>query len=187
MEGVQEQKYMMNFYHNEHNHKFFNIAKNQVNDEENMYVSEDSTSSSEYSNISKESSSSLDLLDDASSSSSSCDGPLYGLSKLMDQLPIKRGLSKYYQGKSQSFTSLARVTSLEDLAKKETPYQRRLRACRSYGGGLNNNNNNSFKSFTQPKATISKKLSNKSSLSSLSRKNSFVISLPPLSHVQTTF
>ncbi|KAL9232132.1 hypothetical protein vseg_007273 [Gypsophila vaccaria] len=179
MESVQEQKYTISFYHN-----------NSNDEEENRYVLEDdsSLSSSEFSNNSKESSSSLDddLVDEASSSWSSSprssdNEPLYGLSKLMDQLPIKRGLSKYYQGKSQSFTSLARVTSLEDLAKKETSYQRRLKACRSYGGGLNN-----FKSFTQPKSMISKRVS-KGSLSNLSRKNSFVISLPPLSHVQNTF
>ncbi|CAN0900026.1 Protein OXIDATIVE STRESS 3 [Linum grandiflorum] len=47
------------------------------------------------------------------------DSPLYELSELMAQLPIKRGLSRFYQGKSQSYTSLlGSVNSLEDLAKK---------------------------------------------------------------------
>ncbi|GFZ04206.1 oxidative stress 3 [Actinidia rufa] len=52
--------------------------------------------------------------DDAPSPSTSCSsslcsmGSLYDLSELMAQLPIKRGLSKFYQGKSQSFTSLSR-------------------------------------------------------------------------------
>ncbi|KAH9714052.1 hypothetical protein KPL71_020545 [Citrus sinensis] len=97
------------------------------------------------------STSSSDLVDDASStnsssaSSNSNNGPLFELSELMAQLPIKRGLSKYYQGKSQSFTSLSRAMSIEDLAKKETPYRKKMKSCRSYGGGLD------------IKATISKK------------------------------
>ncbi|KAK9677047.1 hypothetical protein RND81_11G118300 [Saponaria officinalis] len=165
MESVQEQKYtIMSLYQRNCN--------NNV-DEEEKYVSEDESNNSSFfgdSNNSKDSSSSLDLLDDASSSSSSSSSsPLYGLSKLMDQLPIKQGLSKFYNGKSQSFTTLARVTSIEDLAKKETPYQRRLKACKSYGGGLNN-----FKYHTHPKPTISKKVS-KGSLSNLCRKNSFIL------------
>ncbi|KAL2925314.1 Extracellular matrix-binding protein ebh [Bienertia sinuspersici] len=96
-----------------------------------------------------------------------------------------RGLSKFYQGKSQSFTSLAKVASLEDLAKKETPYQRKLKACRSYGGDLSN-----FRSYTLPKAGISKKVSkgSLSNLSCLSRKSSLIDSCrPPLGPVQTSF
>ncbi|GKC74128.1 hypothetical protein Tco_1120011 [Tanacetum coccineum] len=58
---------------------------------------------------------SSEMVDDATSSH---DGPLYELSELMAQLPIKRGLSKYYQGKSESFGSLANLNNIEDLAKK---------------------------------------------------------------------
>lgn len=128
-------------------------------------------------------SSSLDTTDDASSSSpSSSDGALYDLSSLMSQLPIKRGLSKFYQGKSQSFTSLSRVTSLEDLAKKESPYKRRMKSCKSYGAGLD-----SYKSYTLPKATILKKASRSSSFLAFSTngKASFINrSRPPLIPVQ---
>ncbi|KAI7989690.1 hypothetical protein LOK49_LG13G00715 [Camellia lanceoleosa] len=114
------------------------------------------------------SSSSLDLMEDAtsstSSSSSPSDGPLYELSELMAQLPIKRGLSKYYQGKSQTFGSLASVKSLEDLAKKgRRPYRRKVKSCKSYGGGLDNH-------IYSPKAAISKKTSRVSLLSSLGRR-----------------
>jgi hypothetical protein len=42
----------------------------------------------------------------------------------------RRGLSKFYQGKSQSFTSLTNVKSLEDFAKPESPYNKKLK---SYG------------------------------------------------------
>ncbi|XP_042410663.1 uncharacterized protein LOC122000265 [Zingiber officinale] len=73
-----------------------------------------------------------DYDDDANMSKT---GPLYELSTLMEQLPIKRGLSKYYQGKSQSYTSLSVVRGIEDLPKKESSYKRKMaKACESYKG-----------------------------------------------------
>lgn len=70
----------------------------------------------------------------------------------------RRGLSKYYQGKAQSFTSLASVKSIEDLAKKVAPYRRKIKPCKSYGGGLDGGH----KSYTTtPKAIISKKASSR--------------------------
>ncbi|GFP86749.1 hypothetical protein PHJA_000818700 [Phtheirospermum japonicum] len=91
-----------------------------------------------------------DLADDASSSSPSSGGPLFELSELMAQLPMKRGLSKYYHGKSQTFASLASVSSVEDLVKKETCYSKRMKTCKSYGGNLNHHK-------FGPKATIAKR------------------------------
>lgn len=77
----------------------------------------------------------------------------------------RRGLSKYYQGKSQSFTSLASVKSVEDLAKKGYGYRMRMKSCKSYGGGLDGHRPYS------PKATISKKTSSRGPfLSSLAKK-----------------
>ncbi|KAJ4973063.1 hypothetical protein NE237_006237 [Protea cynaroides] len=80
------------------------------------------------------SSSLSDFMDDATTmteSSLSNNGPLYEMSSLMQQLPFKRGLSKYFQGKSQSFTSLSNVRSMEDLAKPENPYNKKLKSCKS--------------------------------------------------------
>ncbi|XP_009338741.2 uncharacterized protein DDB_G0271670 [Pyrus x bretschneideri] len=146
-------------------------------DHDDMY---DTTSSTSISN--RSSTSSSDLVDDASSSSmsSSCSsclhshGSLFDLSDLMDQLPIKRGLSKYFEGKCQSFTSLSKAKSIEDLAKKESPYKQRkaIKASKSYGGGLS-----SYRSYTLPKATISKskKPSTTTSFSSRSGGSSFGI------------
>ncbi|KAK3218567.1 hypothetical protein Dsin_012537 [Dipteronia sinensis] len=57
--------------------------------------------------------------------------PLLDMSSLLHQLPFKRGLSKHYQGKSQSFTSLSEVTCVEDLAKVENPINKRLKSCKS--------------------------------------------------------
>ncbi|XP_042505152.1 uncharacterized protein LOC122081863 [Macadamia integrifolia] len=105
----------------------------------------DSISSSSSDLSSNSISSSEEFMDDATTSTSSasssspdqlsCNGPLYEMSSLMQQLPFKKGLSKYFQGKSQSFTSLTNVRSLEDLAKPENPYKnKKLKSCRSYGG-----------------------------------------------------
>ncbi|KAL3829940.1 hypothetical protein ACJIZ3_018742 [Penstemon smallii] len=118
--------------------------------------STDSFTSSFSSNLS---SSVEDLTDDASSSTSnSCAtaGPLYELGDLMAQLPIKRGLSNFYHGKSQTFGSLANVRSVEDLAKKETTSyscSSKMKSCRSksYGGNLNKHK------YFGPKATITKR------------------------------
>ncbi|KAM0974765.1 protein OXIDATIVE STRESS 3-like [Malus sylvestris] len=116
------------------------------------------SSSMENSTSSMESSSSSDLVEDASSNSStssSSNGPLYELSDLMMHLPIKRGLSKCYEGKSQSFTTLASVTSLEDLAKRVAPCRKRIKACKSFGGGFDGHKS----PYLSPKANISKKAS----------------------------
>ncbi|KAF8648275.1 hypothetical protein HU200_064852 [Digitaria exilis] len=60
-------------------------------------------------------------------------GPLDALSTMLEDLPaLRTGLSKHYQGRSQSFTSLADVSCVEDLAKKTTPYIRRKKAPRRY-------------------------------------------------------
>ncbi|KAL5212590.1 hypothetical protein ABZP36_023437 [Zizania latifolia] len=60
------------------------------------------------------------------------------LSSLIAQLPVRRGLSKYYHGKSQSFTSISDAECVQDLAKKIT-YNKRMKACKSYAAGLDMN------------------------------------------------
>ncbi|MCE3049932.1 hypothetical protein HAX54_046148 [Datura stramonium] len=60
-------------------------------------------------------------------------GALQNMSSLLQELPFKRGLSKHYNGKSQSFSSLSNVRSLEDMAKPENPYNKKLKSCKSYG------------------------------------------------------
>ncbi|CAK8579486.1 unnamed protein product [Lathyrus sativus] len=98
----------------------------------------------------------------SSSSSSNLNGPLYELSELMNHLPIKRGLSMFYQGKAQSFGSLARVESIQDLPKKEKPnYRNKVKSCKSFG-------------LSTPKATITKKSPRSSSLSVIISRRSFL-------------
>ncbi|KAL0319316.1 UNVERIFIED_CONTAM: hypothetical protein Sangu_2087800 [Sesamum angustifolium] len=181
--------------HHHHHHQEFQDSWFEYEKKNNDHHDEKCTSSTSTSSIGEESmfsngsssiSSSDDTADDASSSPSSSfsslnsGGALYDLSEIMEQLPIKRGLSKFYQGKSESFTSLARVGSIEDLAKKATPHRRHhhhLKASKSYGTGLNN----SYKPYTLPKPIISKKTTRGASFSSfLSKRGSFVTSKPPL-------
>ncbi|OMO66511.1 hypothetical protein COLO4_30527 [Corchorus olitorius] len=173
---------------------------NDIHDDDDVITSSSSESSmGEFSRTTTSqgsTSSSSDLVDDASSSSNSSinsnnNGPLFQLSELMAQLPIKRGLSKYFEGKSQSFTTMSSVKSLEDLVKKETPYnyssRKRMKSCKSYGGGLD-----AHRLYTLPRATISKKVTRNSipSLSFPARRGSFLsggAGRPPLIPVQKNF
>ncbi|CAL9071278.1 unnamed protein product [Musa textilis] len=122
--------------------------------------------------------------DDADSSASPTteeephgDGPLYETASLVAQLPFKRGLSKYYQGKSQTFTSLSGVRCLEDLAKPERPQRKKMKPCKSYGWGLDNQRSLSPKDSSR---TITKKASRGPSSSLGGRKHGFVSGRPPV-------
>ncbi|XXG47969.1 hypothetical protein AAC387_Pa02g2525 [Persea americana] len=139
------------------------------------------SSTSDASSSDSMASSSSDLSEDASSFTSSTPerlavSPLYQLSSLMEQLPFKRGLSKHFQGKSQSFTSLSNVRCLEDLAKPDNPYKKQMKSRKSYAGGLD-----SHRSYTPNAAsrTISKKSSRSSCASLISRRNSLLGNKPP--------
>ncbi|CAJ1937075.1 unnamed protein product [Sphenostylis stenocarpa] len=157
------------------------VAKQDANDDDDISDSISIGSTTEDSMNSVCSSSSSDLAEEASSSSTSylstsfssslshSNGPLFGLSELMNQLPLKRGLSMFYEGKAQSFSSLASVESIEDLVKKERPYRKKMKSCKSFGGGLDNHRI----SFT-PKATISKKASSGTFVSVLTKRGSFL-------------
>ncbi|XP_042497062.1 uncharacterized protein LOC122075908 [Macadamia integrifolia] len=73
---------------------------------------------------------------------------LGSLGSLEESLPIKRGLSNYFSGKSKSFASLSSfsdVSKVQDLAKSENPFNKRRRILMSckwsnrslYNGSLN--------------------------------------------------
>ncbi|KAG8082986.1 hypothetical protein GUJ93_ZPchr0014g46719 [Zizania palustris] len=84
------------------------------------------------SSLSEEEEVGAEIADDASSSGSSSAGH-FEMSSLVSELPLmRRGLSKFFDGKSQSFTSLAAVGGLEDLAKPTT-MRKRLKTSRSCG------------------------------------------------------
>ncbi|KAM0018168.1 hypothetical protein Hdeb2414_s0027g00696131 [Helianthus debilis subsp. tardiflorus] len=118
--------------------------------------------------------SSSEIADDATSPSSalfnSDDGPLYELSELMAHLPLKRGLSKFYHGKSESFGSLANLNNIQDLAKKGGQRSRRSK-CKSQSQMLS------------PKGTIVK---NKKGCSSSLARSCLVSSLGEMSSILDT-
>lgn len=70
---------------------YFNITEKNISSDNNKSCDSSTSvdSTKESSNSSIISFSSSDLMEDATSSSSSSNGPLYQLSDLMDQLPIK--------------------------------------------------------------------------------------------------
>ncbi|KAL9238228.1 hypothetical protein vseg_012682 [Gypsophila vaccaria] len=54
---------------------------------------------------------------------------IFDMDGLLMNLPKKRGLSRYYSGKSRSFMCLADVHTLEDLKKQD---RRELKKRRNY-------------------------------------------------------
>lgn len=60
---------------------------------------------------------------------SSYKGPLETMDALEDSLPIRRGISKFYCGKSKSFAvlsdAMAKLSSGKELGKPENPYSRK--------------------------------------------------------------
>ncbi|KAE8664304.1 F-box protein AFR [Hibiscus syriacus] len=49
------------------------------------------------------------------------------LSSIEDSLPIKRGLSNHYAGKSKSFGNLSDISSVKEVPKVESPFNKRRR------------------------------------------------------------
>lgn len=112
-------------------------GKEEISREEKKVNTYGSTSSSTTSSIGKNS----DLSSGEKSVENSGDstdhevqspykGPLNAMEALEEVLPIRRGISRFYNGKSKSFASLAdasSTTSMKELAKPENAYMRRRR------------------------------------------------------------
>ncbi|KAJ0677472.1 hypothetical protein HanRHA438_Chr12g0541181 [Helianthus annuus] len=149
METMNQQKTQI-LQDDHHQNTWGFIAKsNQESNEETSTISNGSSSFS--------SCSSFDTQDDASSSSSSLNSngsSVLDLSDLMTQLPIKRGLSKFYHGKSESFTSLARVMSIEDLPKKIKNPQSKMRKMNSHSKIISKKFSSSFKQRSFARSTL---------------------------------
>ncbi|KAK9097814.1 hypothetical protein Syun_024859 [Stephania yunnanensis] len=54
-------------------------------------------------------------------------GALSSMNSLEESLPIKRGLSNFFNGKSKSFANFSQVSSISDLAKPDNPFNKRRR------------------------------------------------------------
>lgn len=65
--------------------------------------------------------------DDDEAQSRSRGGSFGSLASLEESLPIKRGLSNHFPGKSRSFANLSEVGTVKDLEKRENPLNKRRR------------------------------------------------------------
>ncbi|KAH7282398.1 hypothetical protein KP509_35G029100 [Ceratopteris richardii] len=90
-----------------------------------MYDSRLHDDRSSLSSLSTSEESSSCSLDEATEVQSSYKGPLSTMCSLEEALPRKRGLSGFFAGKSKSFSCLADVSSVEDLAKPERPFSKK--------------------------------------------------------------
>ncbi|MED6221448.1 hypothetical protein PIB30_054773 [Stylosanthes scabra] len=73
--------------------------------------------------------------------------PLHAMETLEQVLPMRRGISKYYNGKSKSFTSLGDAAStplIKDIAKPDNAYTRRRRNLMAFNHVWDNKNRNSL-------------------------------------------
>ncbi|KAI3772774.1 hypothetical protein L6452_03967 [Arctium lappa] len=121
---------------------------------------EDSRSSSSIGKNSDALSGGGDSDEDDGEVQSKDNGSLNGLNALEEVLPIKRGISSFYAGKSKSYGSLAdasSVPSIQDIVKPEDAYSRKRKNMLAHNVILDNHR----KSATE-NAGISKRLANSS-------------------------
>ncbi|KAG1334302.1 hypothetical protein COCNU_03G004210 [Cocos nucifera] len=77
-------------------------------------------------------------------------GPLETMDALEDSLSIRHGISKFYHGKSKSFSNLADVpsfSSAKDLAKPENPYNRKRKNLLAFNIMYERSQSNELKSM----------------------------------------
>ncbi|XWS17487.1 hypothetical protein CRYUN_Cryun33cG0072100 [Craigia yunnanensis] len=87
-------------------------------------------------------------------------GPLDSMDALEEVLPIRRGISKFFNGKSKSFTSLAdavAAASVNDFAKPDDPYNRKRKNLLAHSSLLDKNRNHPL---GNSRSEISKRLTN---------------------------
>ncbi|KAI3447216.1 hypothetical protein Pfo_003881 [Paulownia fortunei] len=94
-------------------------------------------------------------------------GPLDSLDALEEVLPIKKSISKFYCGKSKSFTTLsdaASCSSIKDITKPENAYTRKRKNLLAFNNFLDKNRNNIVRSSN---GGISKRPNNSRSILAL--------------------
>ncbi|XVE53832.1 hypothetical protein DITRI_Ditri03aG0033600 [Diplodiscus trichospermus] len=120
---------------------------------------------------------------------SSYKGGLDMMDSLEQVLPMRRGISSFYNGKSKSFTSLAEASSIKDIAKPENAYSRRRRNLLAINHVWDRNRNKRpIRPISSSKSTLALAvaMSSSESISSTSEDSTTTSSprLPPL-HPQT--
>ncbi|XVF48894.1 hypothetical protein PTKIN_Ptkin03bG0225200 [Pterospermum kingtungense] len=87
-------------------------------------------------------------------------GPLDSIDALEEVFPMRRGISKFYNGKSKSFTCLAdaaAASSVKEFAKPEDPYNRKRKNLLAHRSLLDKNRNRPLRNSGNE---ISKRLAN---------------------------
>ncbi|GMJ07299.1 hypothetical protein HRI_004399100 [Hibiscus trionum] len=96
--------------------------------------------------------------------------PLDSMDALVDALPMRKGISNFYSGRSKSFTSLAdaaAVPSVKDFAKPEDPYIMKRRNLLAHGSFLGKSRNRSLMALRTTASTSDFNLISTSPSSSL--------------------
>ncbi|GLT25642.1 hypothetical protein SLA2020_007600 [Shorea laevis] len=116
---------------------------------------------------------------------SSYKGALDMMDSLEEVLPFRRGISKFYNGKSKSFTTLADAAdspSIKDIAKPENAYTRRRRNLLAINHVWDKNRSKRPISSSRSTLALAVAMSSSESLSSTSEESNSNSSprLPPL-------
>ncbi|CAL0305751.1 unnamed protein product [Lupinus luteus] len=114
------------------------LFESRKGEEEECYST--TTSSSSIGNDSDADSSSSERDNEENEAHSEYNGPLDMMDSIEEVLPIRRAISKFYNGKSKSFTSLAEA-SIKDIVKPENGYTRRRRNLMAFHRGWDKNRN----------------------------------------------
>nr|GEU43509.1 hypothetical protein [Tanacetum cinerariifolium] len=172
---------MWMIYNNNNTSSRFNAEEDDDDDGDDD--DRDSSSSSSIGNNSDASDGGGDSDDDVSGGElqSLFKGSLNNLADLENALPLKRGISTFYAGKSKSYTSLADAVSapsIQDIVKPEDAYNRKRKNILAHTVLLDKSRN--FPS----KSGISKRINNNQGSSAVGESSSLSSSpsgnLPPL-------
>ena len=83
-------------------------------------------------------------------------GSLGSFGSLEDSLPIKRGLSNYFSGKSKSFASLSEVSStvssVKEVEKQDNPFNKRRRVLIASKWSRRSSSSSSLYNWPNPKS-----------------------------------
>ncbi|KAJ8542160.1 hypothetical protein K7X08_017026 [Anisodus acutangulus] len=136
------------FMHALNSHKgderYFGGNKKMKMNEDKVLNSSCSSSSSSIGKNSDVSEGSMEKIDDSEEVQSCYKGPLSSMEALQEVLPIRKGISRFYNGKSKSFTSLREAStssSMKELAKPENAYIKKRRNILACGLAWESNKN----------------------------------------------
>ncbi|KAJ8527103.1 hypothetical protein K7X08_029580 [Anisodus acutangulus] len=124
--------------------RYFGGNKKMKMNEDKALNSSCSSSSSSIGENSDISEGSMEKTDDSEEVQSSYKGPLSSMEALQEVLPIRKGISRFYNGKSKSFTSLREAStssSMKELAKPENVYIKKRRNILACGLAWESNKN----------------------------------------------